>query len=118
MTYKVQIDDTVRDATPEEAAAIEAANEAAAAQAAADAEKQQHAPAHSPNLRRSASTTMRLRHWWADEVAARLRGLVQGIRRWKRRRAYHKRIRSNKRAKSRARSRTATDLRMGQHERP
>ena len=39
MTYKVQIDDVVRDATPEEAAAIDAAHAAAAAaeQAAADA---------------------------------------------------------------------------------
>jgi ribosomal protein S21 len=51
-------------------------------------------------------------------MAMRLRGLVQSIRRWKRRRTYHQRIRRNKRAKSRARSRTATDLRMGQHERP
>ena len=39
MTYKVQIDDLVRDATPEEAAAIDARHAAAAAaeQAAADA---------------------------------------------------------------------------------
>jgi hypothetical protein len=38
MTYKVQIDDLVRDATPEEAAAIDAAaaHEAAKQQAAAD----------------------------------------------------------------------------------
>jgi hypothetical protein len=35
MTYKVQIDDTVRDATPEEAAAIDAQRANAAAQAAA-----------------------------------------------------------------------------------
>ena len=35
MTYKIQIDDLVRDATPEEAAAIDAAHAAAAAQAAA-----------------------------------------------------------------------------------
>ena len=35
MTYKVQIDDTVRDATADEAARIEAAQEAAAAEAAA-----------------------------------------------------------------------------------
>jgi DNA-binding NarL/FixJ family response regulator len=34
MTYKVQIDDVVRDATPAEAAAIEAAQAEAAAQAA------------------------------------------------------------------------------------
>jgi hypothetical protein len=39
MTYKVQIDDLVRDATPDEAAAIDAAHAdaAAAEQAAADA---------------------------------------------------------------------------------
>ena len=39
MTHKIQIDDVVRDATPEEAAAIDAAHAAAAAeqQAAADA---------------------------------------------------------------------------------
>jgi DNA-binding NarL/FixJ family response regulator len=37
MTYKVQIDDLVRDATPDETAAIEAQREAAAA-AAAEAE--------------------------------------------------------------------------------
>jgi hypothetical protein len=39
MTYKVQIDDLVRDATPDEAAVIDAAHAAAAAaeQAAADA---------------------------------------------------------------------------------
>jgi len=35
MTYKVQIDDTVRDATPEETAAIDAQRADAAAQAAA-----------------------------------------------------------------------------------
>ena len=35
MTYKVQIDDTVRDATPEEAAALDAQRANAAAQAAA-----------------------------------------------------------------------------------
>jgi hypothetical protein len=35
MTYKIQIDDLVRDATPDEAAAIDAAHAAAAAQAAA-----------------------------------------------------------------------------------
>ena len=35
MTYKVQIDDTVRDATPDEAAAIDAQRANAAAQAAA-----------------------------------------------------------------------------------
>jgi hypothetical protein len=35
MTYKIQIDDVVRDATPDEAAAIEEAAQAAAAQAAA-----------------------------------------------------------------------------------
>jgi hypothetical protein len=35
MTYKVQIDDVVRDATPDEAAAIEARRNEAAAQAAA-----------------------------------------------------------------------------------
>jgi len=33
MTYKIQIDDLVRDATPDEAAAIDAAHAAAAAQA-------------------------------------------------------------------------------------
>ena len=39
MTYKIQIDDVVRDATPDEAAAIDARQAAAAAdqQAAADA---------------------------------------------------------------------------------
>ncbi len=39
MTYRIQIDDEVRDATPEEAAVIDAQNAAAAAvqQAAADA---------------------------------------------------------------------------------
>jgi hypothetical protein len=39
MTHKIQIDDVVRDATPDEAAAIDAAHAAAAAaeQAAADA---------------------------------------------------------------------------------
>jgi hypothetical protein len=39
MTHKIQIDDLVRDATPDEAAAIDAAHAAAAAQeqAAADA---------------------------------------------------------------------------------
>ena len=39
MSYKVQIDDVVRDATPDEAAAIDAAHAAAAAaeQAATDA---------------------------------------------------------------------------------
>ena len=39
MAYKIQIDDVVRDATPDEAAAIDAAHAAAAAQeqAAADA---------------------------------------------------------------------------------
>ena len=35
MTYKVQIDDTVRDATPDEAAAIEARRAELAAEAAA-----------------------------------------------------------------------------------
>ena len=35
MTYKVQIDDTVRDATPDEAARIEAAHTKAEAHAAA-----------------------------------------------------------------------------------
>jgi hypothetical protein len=35
MTYKIQIDDLVRDATPDEAAAIDALHAAAAAQAAA-----------------------------------------------------------------------------------
>ena len=35
MTYKVQIDDTVRDATPDEAAAVDAPRADAAAQAAA-----------------------------------------------------------------------------------
>jgi len=35
MTYKVQIDDTVRDATPEEVAALNAQRANAAAQAAA-----------------------------------------------------------------------------------
>jgi hypothetical protein len=35
MTYKIQIDDEVRDATPEVAAAIEAAHAETAAQAAA-----------------------------------------------------------------------------------
>ena len=35
MTYKVQIDDTVRDATPEEIAALDAIRADAAAQAAA-----------------------------------------------------------------------------------
>jgi hypothetical protein len=35
MTHKIQIDDLVRDATPDEAAAIDAAHAAAAAQAAA-----------------------------------------------------------------------------------
>ena len=35
MTYKVQIDDTVRDATPEEAAALDARRANAAAEAAA-----------------------------------------------------------------------------------
>jgi hypothetical protein len=39
MTYKVQIDDLVRDATPEEAAAIEAANAETAAKAQAEADK-------------------------------------------------------------------------------
>jgi hypothetical protein len=34
MTHKIQIDDLVRDATPDEAAAIDAAHAAAAAQAA------------------------------------------------------------------------------------
>jgi hypothetical protein len=35
MTHKIQIDDLVRDATPDEAAAIDAAHATAAAQAAA-----------------------------------------------------------------------------------
>jgi hypothetical protein len=35
MTYKIQIDDLVRDATPDEAAALDAQRAAAAAQAAA-----------------------------------------------------------------------------------
>jgi hypothetical protein len=35
MTHKIQIDDLVRDATPDEAAAIDAARDEAAAQAAA-----------------------------------------------------------------------------------
>jgi len=39
MTYKVQIDDEVRDATRAEAAAIEAAHVAAEAQARAEADK-------------------------------------------------------------------------------
>jgi len=39
MTYKIQIDDVVRDATAEEAAAIEAQVAAAEAQAEADAAK-------------------------------------------------------------------------------
>jgi DNA-binding NarL/FixJ family response regulator len=39
VTYKVQIDDLVRDATPDEAAAIEAQREAAAAAAAEAAAK-------------------------------------------------------------------------------
>ena len=39
MTYKVQIDDLVRDATPEEAAAIEAAHAEAAAKVQVEAEK-------------------------------------------------------------------------------
>jgi DNA-binding NarL/FixJ family response regulator len=39
MTYKIQIDDLVRDATPQEAAAIEAQREAAAAAAAEAAAK-------------------------------------------------------------------------------
>jgi len=39
MTYKVQIDDTVRDATPAEAAAIDAQRAEAAAFAQADAAK-------------------------------------------------------------------------------
>jgi hypothetical protein len=37
MTHKIQIDDLVRDATPDEAAAIDATHAAAAAQAAAQA---------------------------------------------------------------------------------
>jgi len=39
MTFKVQIDDEVRDATPEEAAEIEARHAEAEALAAAEAEK-------------------------------------------------------------------------------
>jgi hypothetical protein len=39
MTYKVQIDDLVRDATPEEIAAIEAKQAEAVVRAEADAEK-------------------------------------------------------------------------------
>ena len=39
MTYKVQIDDVVRDATPEEAAAIEASAAEAAARAQAIADR-------------------------------------------------------------------------------
>jgi len=39
MTYKVQIDDTVRDATPAEAAAIDATHAASEAQAQAAADK-------------------------------------------------------------------------------
>ena len=39
MTYKVQIDDVVRDATPAEAAAIDAAHAAAEARAQAAADK-------------------------------------------------------------------------------
>jgi len=39
MTYKVQVDDLVRDATPEEIAVIEAAQNEAAAKAQAETEK-------------------------------------------------------------------------------
>jgi hypothetical protein len=39
MTYKIQIDDLVRDATPEEIQAIEARKAEAVAKAEADAEK-------------------------------------------------------------------------------
>lgn len=39
MTYKIQIDDVVRDATPEETAAIEASASEAVLEAAARAEK-------------------------------------------------------------------------------
>jgi len=38
MTYKVQIDDVVRDATPDEAAAIDAAHTTTAAQRQAEAD--------------------------------------------------------------------------------
>jgi len=43
------------------------------------------------------------------------RGLVESICRWKRRRAYVRRLQRNKRAKSRARSTAANDLRLGKH---
>jgi hypothetical protein len=48
-------------------------------------------------------------------VASNARRLVEGFRRWKRRRAYGNKLRFNKRAKSRARSNAANDLRMGKH---
>jgi hypothetical protein len=40
MTYKIQIDDLVRDATPEETAVIDAQRAEAAAKAQAEADKQ------------------------------------------------------------------------------
>jgi hypothetical protein len=49
------------------------------------------------------------------EVGTNARGLAQSVRRWLRRRAYHKQLRRAKRAKSRARSNAANDLRMGKH---
>jgi DNA-directed RNA polymerase specialized sigma24 family protein len=62
MTYKVQIDDTIRDATPEEAAAIDAQH--AETQARADALDARNAALQ------SAQTKLAALGLTADEIAA------------------------------------------------
>ena len=51
----------------------------------------------------------------SNEVGINARGLAQSVRRWLRRRAYVKRLQRAKRAKGRARSIAADDLRLGKH---
>lgn len=62
MTYKVQIDDVVRDATPEEAAAIDAAHTATAAQ--------EQAAADAAAARASALAKLKVLGLTNDEIAA------------------------------------------------
>lgn len=50
-----------------------------------------------------------------NEVGTYARRLVESFRRWKRRRVYGRQLQRRKRAKDRARSRAADDLRMGKY---
>ena len=66
MTYKVQIDDLVRDATPDEAAAIDAAH--------ADAAAAEQAAADKAAARASALAKLKVLGLTDDEIAALIGG--------------------------------------------